>query len=538
MPELRIQKNQKAILNIPLGAKTIRIGRASDNDVILPHEGVSRYQARIDYVEGTYTIVNLSSTAKPRFKEQDIDDHSLSDQDEIVLGDYTLKFYRKGSEDSQREASVATWVSDINLNDTRILSLKNEVAKVEKITGTLGGDKTFSFAPLPFKIGSARDNHLVVQDEYVSSRHAEVVADGQGYLLRDLNSTNGTYINGRKITEVYISAGDEIRVGESLIKISSSKQEEKIKPLKQNYFCGMVGQSLVLQILFSKLQKVASTDLTVLIQAESGCGKELAARAIHDLSQVSKGPYVILNCGAISRELIESELFGHEKGAFTGALNRRIGAFEQAHNGTLFLDEIGELPLELQPKLLRVLENKTIRRVGGDFDQKVNVRVVAATHRDLSDMVDKGDFREDLFYRLNVIDLGIPPLRERKEDIPLLCEHFLRMSDPKGIKRITPESVEKLKSHDWPGNIRELRNVLLRALVFSESDVKPDDIEFISERRAVKTAGNSIDLREVEKQKIKEALSLSGGHRKKAADLLGIARSTLFKKLNEFDLED
>ncbi|MDO8520176.1 MAG: sigma 54-interacting transcriptional regulator [Deltaproteobacteria bacterium] len=382
-------------------------------------------------------------------------------------------------------------------------------------------------------IGSSPDCDIVLRDEYVSGRHCSIIQTGEELILTDFQSTNGTFIGGRKISETILQGVEKITAGKTTLQLSSEEAEEKIRPLPEDHFCGMVGRSEEMRSLFAKIQRVAPTQHTILIQGETGSGKELVARALHDLSKRSQKPYVILNCGAISPNLIESELFGHEKGAFTGAVGRRLGAFEQAGGGTLFLDEIGELPLELQPKLLRVLENHTLRRVGGDAEIPVDVRVIAATHRNLADEVKKGKFREDLYFRLYVIPLQVPPLSERKEDIPLLAAHFLKngTSEPKSF---AAKAVDKLKNHPWPGNVRELKNVILRSLIFAEGEmIGVDAIELMASGGEPEEPVNLIQM---EKEKIEEALQKTGRNKTKAADLLGIAKSTLFKKLKEYGI--
>jgi len=243
-----------------------------------------------------------------------------------------------------------------------------------------------------------------------------------------------------------------------------------------------VGNSIKMREVFALLEKVAPTDATVLVLGETGTGKELVAQALHDKSRRAGGPLVVFDCGSVPANLIESELFGHEKGAFTGASDRRIGRLEEASGGTLFLDELGELPLDLQPKLLRVLEQREVRRVGGRDSIAVDIRIVAATHRDLAREVNRGAFREDLYYRLAVVRVSLPPLRERTEDIPMLVEHLIRRvlrdDAPRAeivIKRIRDDTWKRLKSHPWPGNVRELRNIIERTLALSGNDI--DTIE-------------------------------------------------------------
>ena len=250
----------------------------------------------------------------------------------------------------------------------------------------------------------------------------------------------------------------------------------------------MIGRSVKMRELFARLEKLAKTDTTVLVTGETGAGKELVAEALHDHSPRAKnnGPFVVLDCGSIPPNLIESELFGHERGAFTGATASYAGAFERAHGGTIFLDEIGELPLAMQPKLLRVLERKEVRRVGGAKTIEVDVRIVAATNRDLGVEVNRGRFREDLYYRLAVARVHVPPLRDRKEDIPLLIENILAATPGGEGAHITPDTIDLMMKHDWPGNVRELRNVIERAVLLAESPESEDALRRAPQPAAAK----------------------------------------------------
>jgi transcriptional regulator with GAF, ATPase, and Fis domain len=310
---------------------------------------------------------------------------------------------------------------------------------------------------------------LVLSDKAVSGIHCEIVASEKGFLLRDLDSTNGTMCGELRIQSVWIKPGTVIRVGQSQIRFEPSPGTVDIELSKDDRFFELVGRSVRMREIFATLAKIGPTDLTVLIRGETGTGKELVARAIHRASRRAAQPLVVQDCSAIPKDLIESTLFGHERGAFTGATDRYRGSFEQADGGTIFLDELGELDLSLQPKLLRVLENREIKRVGGDRTIPINVRVVAATNRDLRQMVNEGTFREDLYYRLSVVQIELPPLRERPEDIPLLVEHFLadvaerRWPGEHRKFTVTAEAMARLQAYPWPGNIRELKNTVERA---------------------------------------------------------------------------
>jgi len=325
--------------------------------------------------------------------------------------------------------------------------------------------------------------------------------------------------------------------------------------LEETYsFENIIGISDKMKSTFALMRRFAGTDGTVLVYGESGTGKELIVRAIHHASDRKSGPFVVVNCGAIPSNLIESEFFGHEAGSFTDAKELRIGKFESADGGTLFLDEIGELTLEAQVKLLRVIEEGTFSRVGSNESIAVNVRVMAATNRDLAAMVEEGKFREDLYWRLNVLSLNICPLRQRKEDIPLLVEYFLeRYATPLGIDQpnISEKAVELLMAYEWPGNVRELQNCLYSAMTIAGGPtIEPADLprRIYSESEPFEVTGmvtGQISLAETaaqatakaERQAISNALSETGGNREKAAELLGIGRKTLYRKLRQYGIE-
>ncbi|HEX5473010.1 MAG TPA: sigma-54 dependent transcriptional regulator [Lacipirellulaceae bacterium] len=308
----------------------------------------------------------------------------------------------------------------------------------------------------------------------------------------------------------------------------------------------LVGSSASMDRVRALIAKVAPTQSTVLILGETGTGKELVARGVHDQSTRSGEPFVAINCGALPETLIESELFGHRKGAFTGADEHRVGLFEVANGGTIFLDEIGELPKAMQAKLLRVLESREIRRVGENRATNIDVRVVCATHRDLPEMVAAGDFREDLMYRINTFEIFLPPLRDRLDDIPELTEHLLgrfRLKSRRSDQQISEDAIVLLKSHVWPGNVRELANVIEHATILcEEGTITAEHLPSHFMRRQLTGAAahhpGPISLRDLEMQAIYQALERSGGNKPKAADELGISLKTLYNKLNQAsDLE-
>jgi transcriptional regulator with GAF, ATPase, and Fis domain len=342
-----------------------------------------------------------------------------------------------------------------------------------KVVVVSGPEAGREFELTKARVGGGRSiiNDIPLSDKAVSGTHFEIVGEDDGYRLIDLNSTNGTFIGEVRIKEVYLRPGISFRAGHTELRFQPLQEVVEIALSPKDRFDSVIGASVKMREIFATLEKVAPSDLTVMLTGETGTGKELVARSIHNLSPRRNKPFVVLDCGAIPRELIESTLFGHEKGAFTGAVGQHKGCFEQAQSGTIFLDEIGELDIALQPKLLRVLENRECKRVGGDKLIKVDVRVLAATNRDLRKMVNQGTFREDLYFRLSVILVESPPVRERREDIPQLVHHFLaEVAKRRAMSmNIAVDAMSALMGHDWPGNVRELRNVVERAASLCDS---------------------------------------------------------------------
>jgi two-component system response regulator AtoC len=316
-------------------------------------------------------------------------------------------------------------------------------------------------------------------------------------------------------------------------KIMEENRQLRTQVEKPVYFDKIIGRSEAMKRVYQLIQKAAQSTSTVIILGESGTGKELVAETVHSHSDRSDQQFMAINCAAVPENLLESELFGHEKGAFTGAFQKKIGKFENAKNGTIFLDEIGDMSLAIQAKLLRVLQNKEIFRLGGNEKIKINTRIIAATNRDLESMVESKAFREDLFYRLNVFPINLPPLRERKEDIPELVNHFIKSHDIVAIDR---EALKELMEHDWPGNIRELQNVLERASIMAESIIKKDDLPKLKADKVSDTldwdlpeAGFQLD--EFEKFLIERALFKANGNKSRAAEILGITRRRLYSMM-------
>src|SRR5215472_14778457 len=325
-------------------------------------------------------------------------------------------------------------------------------------------DKAGSSYPLAqagVKVGKAPDNDLVIDHPTVSRNHLIVRRQGDRFLVQDLGSTNGTFIDGAQVREAYLRPGALLEVGDVQLRFQPQVAPMEIAPISEDCLGDLVGKSLPMRQIFALLKRIAPTDSTLLLVGETGSGKGAAAKVIHRLSPRSAGPLVVFDCAAVSDSLIESELFGHEKGAFTGAVAQRIGCLERAHGGTLFLDEIDDLAMDLQPKLLRAIEDREFRRLGAsDAHVSFDARIVVASKKDLWAETQAGRFREDLYFRLSVFTVSLPPLRDRKEDIPLLVNAF---AAEELWEQLGHEVKDQFMVHTWPGNVRELRNALERA---------------------------------------------------------------------------
>jgi DNA-binding NtrC family response regulator len=334
-------------------------------------------------------------------------------------------------------------------------------------------------------IGKSRQCDVVLPDESVSRQHVEIRREGDAYRVIDRGSTNGSFIGNARITDGFLKPGDVLGVGKVQLRFLPRDARAEILPSDQERFGDVLGRSLAMRKIFGVLERVASTEVTILLEGETGTGKDLVARAVHQASARASGPFVVVDCGAVAPELIEAELFGREEGG-----DVRPGAFELADGGTVFLDEIGEMPKDLQPKLLRVIENHRLRRVGGTEELTVDIRVIAATDRPLREQVESSEFREDLYFRLAVVSVVLPPLRERRDDIPVLIEHFSRRLPPGMWKAPGPEAMARLIGYEWPGNVRELRNVVERSAYLSPDGV----IDLIATGRRSSGPGEPVEF--------------------------------------------
>ena len=397
------------------------------------------------------------------------------------------------------------------------------------------------------RIGSRSPCELIVEDRSVSGAHAEIAIVPTGIRVRDLDSKNGIFVGTAKIQEAVVPAGTILRLGRSEVALGSPTPPPGTPRMT---YGGLFGTSEPMQRIFALLERIEKSEATVLVLGETGCGKELVSRAIHDASRRSSGPFVVFDCASIAHDVAESELFGHVRGAFTGAVGDRVGAIERAHGGTLLLDEIGDLPPDLQPRLLRALERREIKRVGGADYKTIDLRVIAATHRDLETEIAQGTFRQDLYFRLAVVQIRIPPLRERREDIAPMAEFMLmREGRTPGEVRHFADRVASLSAYSWPGNCRELRNALDHLMALGEvpPQLAASDPLAVAVASAASSAGDERAsgpftpyhearagaMEEFERAYVEQLVKESGGVIAQACRVAGIDRNVvrrLFRK--------
>jgi two-component system, NtrC family, response regulator GlrR len=414
-----------------------------------------------------------------------------------------------------------------------------------RVVGPEHGEIVIPLGMSPLVLGTSPECDIVVKDGHVSRQHCEIRLEEGGVVLCDLRSKNGTLVNDLEIHEIKLKPGVTARMGQCRLTLRVTGEPQEVPLSGSASFGAAIGRSLVMRALFARLELAAATDETVLILGESGTGKELLARAIHEASPRRDGPFAVFDCSAVAPTLIESELFGFVKGAFTGAEREREGILEQAHGGTLFLDEIGELPLDLQPKLLRALESRQFRRVGSNTWQGFDARIVAATHRDLAWRTKNGEFRQDLYYRLAVIEARVPPLRDRREDIDLLAERFLANQSPAlALHDLPPGSLAMLRGYDWPGNVRELNNTLARLVVFQDvRQLGIDPLANTAELRADPLL--ALPLREARQQVVEKfeqsyvqaQLRAHRGNVTRAAESVGVSRQFLHRLMDRYRIK-
>ena len=351
--------------------------------------------------------------------------------------------------------------------------------QVQVVAGADAGKKGLIARPV-YRIGTHESNDLRLHDETVSKEHLQIAVEPDGFRVTDLSSSNGTFLGSVRLGELTLIEAVTLQLGATSLRLEPSQEEAEVPSSPRTRFGSVIGASVAMRELFAQLESVAKSDCSLLLEGETGVGKELVAESVHRESMRAAGPFVVVDCAALVGELVESELFGHVRGAFTGADRERRGLLEAAHGGTLFLDEVGELPLGLQKKLLGALERKRVRPIGATAARPIDIRVLAATHRDLAREVNAGRFRADLFYRLAVMRLRIPPLRERLEDLPLLADAFLSELRARHGEAVPAElsalTLARMAAQPWPGNVRELRNafesVVLRAAERSDVPVE------------------------------------------------------------------
>jgi two-component system, NtrC family, response regulator HydG len=537
MAEIVFFRRGEEVLRFALGDDRVTIGRGDKCDVVVPDPEVSRMQLAL-HIEGDKCVVQDLSTKGSVVSGKRVKEGQFPDGTDFSLGQWRAVFRLRGSvgEEGVTEVgkSTALYASNDPVDSPRI------PAQLKVRQG--GNEMTVRLKGEALTIGKDSSNDVPLDSRFVSGKHARISRNHNRFVLSDHHSTNGTFIGNNRIFEAEISFFSTFRIGDIELFIEPQTAN---RGATHNYF-GIIGNDSSIKQLGELIDRVAPSSAAVAIFGESGTGKELAARAVHQRSLRADQPFIPVNCAAISKDLIESELFGHEKGAFTGAQATRLGAFEEADKGTLFLDEIGELPLELQAKLLRALESGEVKRVGAARPIHVDVRLVTATNRDLMAAARDGKFREDLYYRLCVIPVHLSPLRSRSADVPAIVEHFLKSFSPKGqVVSISKEAHEILTNHSWPGNVRELRNVVHRALLLRKGPViEASDIAFDQRSNSdVKGLGElptglTLDelLLRAERQIVEACLKRHQMNRDKCAKELGMSRSTLFKRLKEWNM--
>ena len=534
MPELAFFRHGEELLRVALTGRT-EIGRAPECDVSLPDPALSRVHAVIEPRGSLWHLVDRSGRGT-RVGGEEVPEAALADGVEIALGAWRALFRASAAlapEETRAPGGTQLRTGEAPAGPTP--------ARLRVRAG--GRERTVPVTAAGVVVGKDPTCDAPIEDPYVSARHLRIEPRGGVWHVVDLGSTNGSFISGARVSQAQLPLGVPVSIGDAELVL---ERRDAPEPPRAEAFEGMVTRDAAMRQVFELVERVGASDAAVTILGETGTGKELVARALHARSGRRDGPFIPVNCSAIAETLIESELFGHEKGAFSGAERMRKGAFEEADRGTIFLDEIGELPLDLQPKLLRVLELGEVKRVGASRPIQVNVRIVAATHRDLRAQVRGGRFREDLFYRLCVVPITVPPLRQRKGDVRALAEAFLSRAAPRGVPlRWTPEALAKLEGYDWPGNVRQLKNVVQRALLFrGEGQSVPAGSVTFEDTRATPGIGGDDDtlylrgltLEEIEREAIRLSLRRNGGKRAAVVRELRIAKSTVMKRIGQWAL--
>ncbi len=497
---LRLYCDGELLREFRLEASPLEIGRASGCDIVLHDSDIADRQLLVQRQHGTVIAYDLQKKNRPKTYLPFDQPLVLNRRYQLVRTAYQNEFLGNHEHDTAASAVVRE-----SLSRSILLIGKGNQARRVSIKGQ------------PVQIGTDPSNDVVLHDNTVSRFHCRIEPTPCALRVRDLESRNGTFINGVRVFYAEVAAGSMLHVGHTDLPLRSVIEEG---------MQDVVVSSAAMERTISEVERFAPLSWPVLICGPSGVGKEVLGRVLHRLSSPQRKAWVAINAGGLPRELLESELFGHERGAFTGAHGTHKGAFERAHGGTLFLDEIGELPLEAQARLLRVVETWEVQRVGGERPIPVDVRLVCATHRDLARMVAEGAFREDLYYRLARLVVHIPPLKERIQDIEPLSQHFLQsMRHEIGPRTLSPQAVDQLKTHPWPGNVRELRNVLALAAVSSGTPV----LDRLTIAKALERLHGGIRACNVEA--LSDVVSRHRGNLSAAARSLGMPRSTLRDRL-------
>jgi transcriptional regulator with AAA-type ATPase domain len=523
MAELAFFRRGEELLRVALSDRTT-IGRAPDCDVSLPDPALSRVQAEVQRREDGFLLVDRSGRGT-RVGESEVAEARLEDGTEIAFGGWRALF--RSAPSDAAESTAARGHTGVRPEAEPAAPGPARLRVRER-----GRERLVPLDPAGVTVGKDPSSAVALDDPFVSAHHLRLEVRRGRWVLTDLGSTNGTFLAGVRVMQSEAPVGLPIAVGDcELILEPAAPREARTAGTYE----GMLSGDPAMRQVFDLIERVAPSDYTVTILGETGTGKELVARALP------------VNCSAIAETLVESELFGHERGAFSGADRMRKGAFEEADGGTIFLDEIGELPFDLQAKLLRTLEDGEVKRVGASRPIRVSTRVVAATHRDLRAQVQARKFREDLFYRLCVVPLTVPPLRQRRGDVRALSERFLEAWAPRGLAlRWTEEALRKLEGYDWPGNVRQLRNVVQRALLFRGEGLSiPASAVTFEDTRGAGGGGDDttlylpgLTLESIEREAIRLSLRRHGGKRAAVVKELQIAKSTVMKRIAQWGLQD
>jgi transcriptional regulator with AAA-type ATPase domain len=506
---LVLYREETVVMRLPLGERPLEVGRAPGCDVTLDDPELAERHWLVMRQRGTVVAYDVSSRAR-RVRSQHV---ALGQRFAVGRHHALVREHEK-----QRSSALE--------RDTEALAERGasgESAKLYVVVGEGSSARALRVGDEPLHIGRGADNDVELTDRAVSARHCRFEPCGDGLLLRDLGSANGTLVNGVRIASALVRGGAHIRVGRTDLHLVGRDAPRAGQAV-------LIAAAPAMLSAIAQAERAARLDWPALVLGESGTGKEGIAQLLHERGPRRAQPYVTLNSGGVPGELIESELFGHERGAFTGASSMRRGVFEQADGGTLFLDEIGELPLPLQARLLRVLESGEVRRVGAESTRRVNVRLVCATHRDLRALAANGQFRADLYFRIARSVIELPPLRARLEDVAPIAAHVLAGLLPVlGEKVLASAAIERLRGYSWPGNVRELRNVVSAAAASTVGvSIERSDIELALARLGARDVALS-------EETIDDALEQHGGNISAAARSLGVPRTTLRDRLRKIE---